>query len=291
MTGEATLMFGVGATKAGTSWLHRYLERHPDCHLRSIKELHFFDALEGGRLERARAELNEERARLAVRPVPANRARAETRARRLKDMADWSSALEVGTEAAYLEYLESGRGTRRLIADITPAYSLLPVGRLKRMAAMASDVRFVYLLRDPVDRLWSHVRMIARRRANPGEAIGPRAGRILARVIAGDETHIAERGDYRSVLTRLWAAVDPTRLCLSYYEELFSQSSIDRICGFLGIATRPAELGVRVHAGVPVPMSREQRRAAAEWLAPQYDFVAERLGRVPPVWQSHRVGV
>ncbi|TCP42996.1 sulfotransferase [Rhodovulum marinum] len=291
MTDEATLLFGVGATKAGTSWLHAYLAGHPQCHLRSIKELHYFDTLEEGRTARAREELDAERALLAARPVPSNRARAEARARRLKDMADWSAALATGTEAAYLGYLSDGLGKRRLVADITPAYSLLPVGRLKRMAAMASDVRFVYLLRDPVERLWSHVRMIARRRANPGEAIGPRAGRILARVLAGDEAHIAERGDYRAVLTRLWSAVDPTRLCLSYYEELFSQSSVDRLCGFLGIRPVQAEFGVRVHAGVPVPMSRDQRRAAAEWLAPQYDFVAERLGRVPAVWQSHRVGV
>ncbi|TCO72515.1 sulfotransferase family protein [Rhodovulum euryhalinum] len=291
MSNEATLLFGVGATKAGTTWLHRYLAGHPDCHLRSIKELHYFDALEEGRVTRVREELDEERARLAARPVPANRARAEARANRIGDLADWSAALADGSEAAYLDYLSNGRGTRRLVADITPAYALLPVARLKRMAAMASDVRFIYLLRDPVDRLWSHVRMIARTRANPGEAIGPRAGRILARVLAGEETHIAKRGDYCAVLTRLWAAVDPTRLCLSFYEELFSQASVDRLCAFLGIAAVPAEFSVRVHAGVPVPMSRDQRRAAAEWLAPQYDFVAERLGRVPAVWQSHRVGV
>ena len=48
---EATLMFGVGATKAGTSWLYRYLADHPECHLRSIKELHFFDALDTGKVE------------------------------------------------------------------------------------------------------------------------------------------------------------------------------------------------------------------------------------------------
>ena len=40
---DPVLLFGIGATKAGTSWLHRYLAGHPDCALRSIKELHFFD--------------------------------------------------------------------------------------------------------------------------------------------------------------------------------------------------------------------------------------------------------
>ena len=42
------LMFGVGAAKSGTSWLYQYLAAHPDCHLRSIKELHFFDTRDMG---------------------------------------------------------------------------------------------------------------------------------------------------------------------------------------------------------------------------------------------------
>ena len=36
---EPVLMFGVGAAKSGTSWLHRYLDEHPECHFRAIKEL------------------------------------------------------------------------------------------------------------------------------------------------------------------------------------------------------------------------------------------------------------
>ncbi|MBK1637069.1 sulfotransferase family protein [Rhodovulum adriaticum] len=288
---EATLLFGVGATKAGTSWLHGYLAAHPQCHLRSIKELHFFDMAEAGKLEKARAELQETRAALAAKPMPGAPDRAAARRSRLHDMAALEQVYAQGDESGYLSYLREGQGDARLIADITPAYSLLPVGRLKRMAAMTSDVRFVYLLRDPVERMWSHVRMIARRRAAPGEDIGPRAGRILKRALRGEEAHIIERGDYRAVLGRLWAAVDPSRLFLGFYEELFSQAMIDRLCDFLGIAPRPAPLTERVHEGVPVPMSAAQRAAAAAALASQYDFVAERLGRMPPQWAAHRVGV
>ncbi|MBN2905581.1 MAG: sulfotransferase [Rhodobacteraceae bacterium] len=288
---QATLLFGVGATKAGTSWLHAYLAGHAQCHLRTIKELHFFDTLEEGRLEQARAALDTTRARTAMRPASPDPARVASRARGLADMDDWSHVLACGDEAAYLDYLDQGRGEARLIADITPAYSTLPVGRFERMAAMASDVRFVYLMRDPVERLWSHVRMIARRRAASGAPVGVRAGRLLARALRGREPQITQRGDYRTVLERLWAAVDPSRLFLAFYEELFSQEAIARLCRFLGIAPMAADLSARVHAGVPVRMSAEQRRAAARFLAPQYDFVAERLGRVPPAWAAHRGGL
>lgn len=45
MSRAVTLLFGIGAPKAGTSWLHRYLSGHPDCHFPAQKESHYFDRL------------------------------------------------------------------------------------------------------------------------------------------------------------------------------------------------------------------------------------------------------
>jgi hypothetical protein len=38
-------MVGVGAQKAGTTWLFDYLGRHPDVAMSPIKELHYFDQI------------------------------------------------------------------------------------------------------------------------------------------------------------------------------------------------------------------------------------------------------
>jgi len=46
------IFFCVGAAKAGTGWLHRHLSDHPECRFCAIKELHYFDAIEAGRLGR-----------------------------------------------------------------------------------------------------------------------------------------------------------------------------------------------------------------------------------------------
>jgi hypothetical protein len=37
-----TFLLGVGAQKAGTSWLYRYLKSHPEIFMSPIKEMHFF---------------------------------------------------------------------------------------------------------------------------------------------------------------------------------------------------------------------------------------------------------
>ena len=39
-----THLVGIGAQKAGTTWLARYLEHHPEAYVSPIKELHYFDA-------------------------------------------------------------------------------------------------------------------------------------------------------------------------------------------------------------------------------------------------------
>ena len=61
------VLFCIGAAKAGTSWLHTQLSAHPECHFRAIKELHYFDALDTGRLDRQIANHEEQQRALTAR--------------------------------------------------------------------------------------------------------------------------------------------------------------------------------------------------------------------------------
>ena len=189
--------------------------------------------------------------------------------------------------AAYLGYLERGRDGQALVADLTPAYGLLSEARLGRMAALSEGSRFLLVLRDPVARLWSHVRMMAARHAPRERDIAARASRIFWRFGRGRFPAIWARSDYRGMLQRAGRALEPERLLVMFFEEMFSRQGIARLCAFLGIAPRPAPLAEPVHAGPPAEMDAEQRRHAARWLAPQYDHVLQVLGRVPPAWQAN----
>ncbi|MBJ3763521.1 sulfotransferase [Maribius pontilimi] len=285
------LMFCVGATKAGTSWLHEQLAAHPDCHLRSIKELHFFDTMDEDRRTKEIAQVTRSRDDLIARRGKVSADRWGSFDTRIADRDDWIATLRDGGSDAYLDYLRDGQGKAKVIGDVTPAYALMPVERLAQMARLLPDTRFVYLLRDPVARLWSHVRMIAKRRAAPDPATPDRAARILKRTFRGDETEIAIRGDYAGALRRLDAAVDPKRLLVMFYEELFGGDGLTRLCAFLGIAPRKGDTGTRVHAGTPMKMTDEQRDMARTWLAPQYDCIRDRFGTLPDAWSANMVRV
>lgn len=270
------ILYGLGAAKAGTSWLFRWLSGHPECHFRAVKELHYFDTLENGRWAKRAGELRAEREKAGA---------AGARPERLADLDALTALFEArGDAAAYRAYLESGRGGARVIGEVTPAYGLLPPDRLRQMDALG-EARFLYILRDPVDRLWSHVRMIARRRDPSGEVTGARAGRILERALGGGEQHIMERGDYSGALGRIAAAIPAARRLAVFFEDMIAGRATDRICGFLGIAPL-APLATPVHAGAGPQMTAGQWRAARAALAPQYDYVAAAMGPVPGAWRT-----
>lgn len=271
----------VGAAKAGTSWLHAQLQAHPECHFRAIKELHYFDAVDGKRLmkERDRHLAEQDRVRGWAGDVP-----TPVQSARLRDRAEWIEVLSRGAEdrEAYLTYLHGGAGDARVVGDVTPAYALLSQGRMKTMAEMAPDVRVLYMLRDPIERLWSHVRMIAARRDDNGEVTARRAGNILKRVFRGEEDQIERRGDYARAMRKLQATFPAPRLMFGVFEEMVA-GAIDRLADFLGIARFQTD-AAPVHVGQPLAMTIDQRQAAERFLRPQYKAVERVLGRVPESW-------
>ena len=287
-----TTLICVGATKAGTSWLYDHLAGHPECYLRSVKELHYFDLPESG-LGRMQARSNlSEIARLTARLGQVGPEQAAQLRRRIADMVAWNAVLDTGLDdpAAWCGYLNDGRGVQRLVADVTPSYALLPVAGLRRMAGAAADVRILYLMRDPVARLWSHVRMLAAREATPGQDVAALAGARMDRALAGDDLHFGGRGDYRSCLQRLRAVFAPGRLLAMFTEDLMTRPGLARLWAYLGIGPGPADLDNRVHEGVPLPLSPAHRDRARAVLRDQYDYVAQAFPTLPSAWSANMIG-
>lgn len=284
--GDATIAFCVGATKGGTTWLYQYLSNHPDCHIRSIKELHYFNAIDRGTLQREIRKHEDRRAVLQKQLAASRGAESERRSSQLMDRTEWLDVLAKGEDPdAYVAYLNGGRGMEAVVGDFTPAYGLLSEKRLRSMTTLARRVRFIFLLRDPVDRLWSHVRMMAARRDPSGRATAERTARILERTLRGAEEQIAMRSDYVAIMTRLKAAVGP-RLLVAFSDDLFEGDGARRICDHLGIGEARSDHIAVSNEGQHLDMTAEQRHQARAWLGSQYDFVRAEMGSLPASWQA-----
>ena len=290
---DAALIYCVGATKAGTSWLYRYLHAHDGVTVRAVKEAHYWNTDRPGALKHQLAALDRKAATLRTRQAEAADEGKVWKVGNLgRQIAEVEALIAVlsgdrAGHAGYRDWLFAG-AEGLPVADITPAYALLPAVRYREMAAVSPVTRFLFLLRDPIDRLWSHVRMIAKRQPVAGQGFEARANAILSEVVAGDarHAHIVTRGDYRDTLTRLRAAVPARDLLTAFMERMVTGEALGAICAFLGIAERPAP-EKRVHEGLPARMDESLRPRVAAALKEQYDWVAENVGPLPQRWQDN----
>lgn len=286
-----TLMFGVGATKAGTSWLHRYLCDHPECALPNIKELHYFDRANPKHREKELVRLETLRADLLAKTLLAGKFKADKLNRRIDELEAWIKVMEVTTPdpLAYQRYLlRETTAQTRLVGDITPAYGLMDEATLVQMRDMAPDTRFVMLLRDPLDRLWSNLRMMAGWRVKDGEDLGAKANHLFGRLLKGEENGVAKRSDYVGTLTRLQNVVPRNRIFVGFYESLFTQTCVDKICTFLGLSAREGEFDRVIHASQPATLDPSRAQAVREMLIPHYDYVQQLMGDIPQRWHQNR---
>jgi len=268
---EQSLIFCVGATKAGTSWLHAYLRGHPDCYLRAQKELHYFDSLyAGGQRQRLARKL----------------AGLEAGARSphidlvITDLQAWLALFD-GTknDAGYLDYLGLGRVDAPIVGDFTPAYGLLDAGVLGQMVGLCADVKFIYLMREPVERLWSNIKMSA----------APEAA--MDGFLHGEDAAIARRSDYKTTLEKLREVVPEGQLHVEYFERLFTPKATARICEFLGISAHDADFATKVHASRPLKLDPMVRALLQTRLQPQYEYVEAAMGGLPPEWTEKMVNL
>lgn len=289
MTEQATLMFGIGATKAGTSWIYRYLRAHPECALPAVKELHYFNSEDPKFLDSRIAGMERK-----IRQVEWNGERKEgidqalsfLQADSIRRAMRMLKAPRAG-DAAYKEFmLQHVEDEAKLTADITPAYALLSAERMKDMLGLHEKTRFLYILRDPVDRLWSNVRMTIGRMLKPGQNLGQVSNRALDNLIhKGQRPALLERSDYAGTLAKLDQVVPPEKLKVVFFEELFREDTIRDICAFLDISYQPAELKKKVHEGRAVAMRPELKIAARALLEDQYQAIERRFGDLPKRWK------
>lgn len=294
MSSDPTIMICVGATKAGTSSLYRYVHDHPDCYMRSIKEIQYFNTVDFNDYDRQYDVLARHRASLIERQNIAkkneNKWKVNNLQRQIDDIEEMVRVLKLGDDGLndYLFYLLDGIEGRKVAGDITPGYALLSDERIAQMATMAPDVRFVFLMRDPIDRLWSHVRMQATRQRQEGEEVHIKARRIMNRTMKKNmETHIPERGDYAKIVEKLRRNIPEDKLFVGFTEDVLHGDGLTKLCDFLSIAYKPVEKDPHAHKGVELKLSDRQRQEAAEFLAPQYAYVEKTFGELPQRWQAN----
>lgn len=258
-------VLGVGAQKAGTTWLHRQLNKQNYANFGFIKEYHIWDAIHSP-------------LRIAYRANIQKNETAENALIRLMQTQD-------GVYENYFRKLMSKDVF--VTGDITPSYSLLDSAVFSKIRSkletVGFDVKVVFLMRDPTERIWSSLKMIQRNQKANGA------------IISDDDLLVNFEQNYKSTgqeaLTRydktvmaLRNAFDESNLHFEFYERLFNNDSIERLSHFLDINLNEVNLAEKINSSKSLDLPNEVASKCREHFSDVYDFCNKEFPETKLLW-------
>ena len=280
-----TFILGIGAQKGGTTWLAEYLDSRDEVFIAPLMEMQYFNAkylpVDGDGGTDGIEQMFKKKERTLVRQ------QIWPSARRKKRLEHLRARMRMDDDAAYVEYFERHvPATCSHFGEITPEYALLPRFVFENIERYFDRVKIVYLLRDPVDRFYSHIRMNMR----AGRLHGESETEIFLRVLGEpeNEPQYVKKTSYHKTLPIIRSVFDSEQIHVAFYEDLFSDSEIARLCEFLGLTFVPGAYHVKANAAPkPARLDPQLAALAREHFAPVYDFCRAEFGeRVPASWRD-----
>lgn len=285
MTNENANFFCVlGLPKTGTTWLAEYLRSHPQAFIPAIKELQVFS-------RRFRKDLYDWLDQLMLRNLANSQAKASELPPQTKQRLE---LLEMQADIAYMPHIENldvmideyrsvfrKRVTNKhaVFGELSTTYCVLPKKGLEALDSVFPQTKYVIIVRDPVERYWSHLKHQAKVKKN----IDP----VQYHNRYSNDTELLEISDYRTIVEKIQGVIPPDRLHIALYENLFLEkdhSALKNITDFLGLSFIPADLGKVVYAGQSVTMPDDLRLEATQRYNDSYLFGAELFGETPKGW-------
>ena len=277
---------GIGAPRAGTTWLHANLKKHPEIWLTPVKEIHYFDSIQRGALRGPfyRRHLRKRAGRYLSRETYRDRWREG----RLFSELAWDIRFFVPprTHRWYRRIFRPGPG--QIAGEITPAYSILKPELVEQVREVNPDLRIIYLLRDPVERSWSSaISGLARRRGRSPEKI---TDKQLLRHFQR-QAHVL-RTDYLRTYENWERVFGRDQIFVGFLDEIQEdpRDLLLRLYRFLGVTAAeehiPAGLGRKVNSSkeYSTAIPENVRIHLAELYLPQLQELSARFGEPATAW-------
>lgn len=275
-----TFVLGLGCQKGGTTWLHDYLSQSPQFDPGFRKE---YRVLMPHLLNR-KFNMPVRYGAVALERIRSGEADRED--------ADWlHHASLLADLSAYYDYFEGllRPAEVRATGDLTPAYSEMTADHLRTvrdaMASRGVRTKVLFVMRDPVDRIWSSIRMNHGRYKKVRQSLTPEADAASNYAATYHEV----RSRYDRTLDAMDTVFGPDDVIVDFYERLFDSDVLRRICAQIGIDFHEPDTGRRMNvsktkAELPVETARE----IADHYGVVYDTVAKRFPDVDldALWPS-----
>ena len=189
----------------------------------------------------------------------------------------------------YFDYLFLKNPIVSVVGDITPAYAGLPSNALSDIQRMAEkfdfNLKIIFIMRDPVDRLWSAARHIFDRGTHTFQS----PAEVLTKTYKGKQQKYRAQYD-RTIESIEQSEVDKSNVLYLFYESLFKPETIDRIADFLGCNLQASNFDQRVNQSSPCAQDPELSIKAANYYRKTYEYILDKFGyEMRTLWPSYEL--
>lgn len=282
---KPVFVLGVGAQKAGTTWLHAYLSQSRETDMGLAKEYHIWDGLTVPEFSEFDVRLK----RFVLRRRARDLRNRVTGQQREKDFLRRDMQKDPEYYFDYFAELLEKHDTR-ITGDITPSYSALSAQTLSQIrngfSKRGITTKIIFLMRDPVDRCLSAIRMYRRKGlSKQGVDITMTSEGALKAYIESRQAHL--RTHYHHTLEAVSNVFDAVDIYVGVYETMFHREEFDRLNEFLGLdgdysfAAEHFNVTEKTSALDP-----DLLQEAARAFAPVYEYCFARYPELKDHWRN-----
>ena len=284
---QKIFLLGVGAQKGGTAWLYQQLRKNPNVDLGFRKEYHVFDAIFSEHGSGFREDLIEEIAEKQQRnQLGLNRPDDQHLAKRLSFIDSTDNYFD------YFDYLYLKNEEVEVVGDLTPSYSMLTSEAYQHikegLEKRGFTVKAIFLMRDPVERNLSMIRMGRRRSLKNGVVPDQSEDQAMRNTYSAPYAELRTR--YDRTITELEKSFATQDIYYGFFESFFSPESFLRLQTFLNLDLKTPEFEQIINSS---PKEGDITDATyyevANHYSDVYQFVSERFnGAADKLWTGYK---
>lgn len=218
----------IGAQKAGSTWLHRELNHHPDIWLPPFKEIQYFNRIHPpfGETVQSGLKAHDERRSVnmlnAIKTVVQGGLPTDEKVARIHCLSLIARAER--TDEWYGRIFGMAPESA-ICGEVSPDYAMLRIEGIEHILRLQPRCKFIFIMRDPIERGWSYLRMGERQRGVEltVEQISSRA--CLA------------YSNYMATITRYRRCVAEENFLLLCFDDIENspRELLQRACSFVGV--------------------------------------------------------
>ncbi len=275
---------GIGAQKAGTTWLYHNLRAHPEIWMPPRKEIHYFNRMGEERPGLVSGVFGKGPMDREWRGQISGWIKSHALRKPSVENLRWGLKYLAGSldDDWYASLFEPGKG--KVTGEITPAYSVLGRETVAHVHELMPEAKVIFMMRNPVERVWSQT-VMSLDKMEEGSAGSVRPKRLLRKTRRNTSRLLT---NYLRTL-EIWSAFYPEdQIFIGFLEDvsLFPVELLERLYGFLGVDPHflPQGLEKKVHSRsvgrIPVKVAAH----LAEIYRGEIGCLDERFGGYASFW-------